>query len=267
MQKFIVTSICLFLFTAGNAQQQRIKRRGVTPVTTNSGISKNETFHFKLEDFYGKWQEVSRTHKNNNIVSITDTIYLFFKDDNKVETRDGSKTIIKGEAAIYPPGNILIAAADSYIIISKTGELLVLDDGETFIHTFKKVNQFWSETVGKVAVSQDVFETAIHPSMSNLKGNWGVYRRQAAPGAVDAKTLLIKNLKITSTDSEQKGYGEVTFYNSDKSETMPCVITIQDTAVEIKAGVNQWTFPVYKADGKEFVFGTIGKLLYFAKSF
>jgi hypothetical protein len=260
-----ITIVTLFIAFSTVAQNRRVQRKGVTPVNTGSQGQAKFTYSYQLEQFKGKWQEIKRTYKNNNPAVINDTIFLYFKEENKVETKDGTKTYIKGEAAIEAPGNVLVAAADLYTIISISNEMMVLDDGDEFIHTFKKVNLFWSETLGKDPVQSETFENPIQPVMLNLMGNWGVYRRQAAPGAIEAKTMLIKNLKITSSASEHEATGEVTFYNKEKSETAPCKIKVIGNTIEISTIANQWNFPVYKAEAKELVFGTKEKLLYFAK--
>jgi hypothetical protein len=267
MQKIIIlfSIACTLTLATAHAQRQGVKRKGVTPVNVGNKPETKFTYDYKLEQFKGKWQEVKRNYKNNNPAPVTDTIFLYFKDDNKVETKDGSKTYIKGEAAIEAPGNILVAAADIYTIVSVSNDMIVLDDGDEFIHTLKKVNRFWSETVGKDPVSQEAFDNPIHASAPNLVGNWAVYRRQAAPGAVEANTMLIKHLKIKEATSEHTATGEITCYTNEKSETLPCTVTINGSAIDISTATYKWNFPVYKADGKELVFGTKGKLLYFAK--
>jgi hypothetical protein len=266
MQKFILIVVaCTLTVTIARAQRPGVKRKGVTPVNVGKKPETKFTYDYNLEQFKGKWQEIKRTYKNNDPAPIVDTVFLFFKNDNKVETKDGTKTYIKGEAAIEVPGNILVAAADVYTIISVSNETIVLDDNDEFIHTFKKVDQFWSETVGKDPVPQEAFENPVHPNVNNLIGNWGVYRRQASPGGVDAKTMLIKHLKITTTTGEHSATGEVTCYTNEKSETLPCTVTINGSTIEVSTATHKWSFPVFKADGKELVFGTKGKLLYFAK--
>jgi hypothetical protein len=266
MQKtMIVLLLAVLISSSALAQTRRVKRQGVAPTNIGAKPKEKNTYNYSLEQFKGKWQEVKRTYKNGNPASITDTVFIFFKGDDKVETRDGNKTYIKGEAMLEAPGNILIVAADVYTIVSTNDNTLVLDDGDEFILTLNKVDKFWIETVGKAPAATEAFENPIHPSINNLIGNWGVYRRQASPGAVDPKSLLIKYLKITSATGEHNATGEVTFYNSEKSETLPCMVAINGNTIEIKTETQKWNFPVFKADGKELVFGTKGKLLYFAK--
>jgi hypothetical protein len=266
MKKILyVLIVALIICSSITAQQRRVKRQGVTPTTVGAKPKNEFTYNYSIAQFKGKWQEVKRTYKNGNLASITDTIFIFFKGDDKVETRDGNKTYIKGEGMLEAPGNILVAAADIYTILSATNDSLVLDDQDEFIHTLVKVNQFWIETVGKTPVATEAYDQPVKPNIDQLKGNWNIYRRQAAPGTINSNTVLIKNLKITNKIDENSATGEVTFYNNEKSETATCTIVINGTAIQINAGTNKWTFPVYKADGKDLVFGNKGKLLYFAK--
>ncbi len=248
------------------ATAQRVKRKGVTPVHVSTKQKADSTkYQYKIEQFIGKWQEVKRVAGNNISIPISDTIYIWFRNHNKVETRDGNKTYIKGEAAIDPPGNILVAAADIYTIISLTDEEMVLDDPDKIRHTLKKTNQFWYETLGKIPVEQETFSNPITPTIAAITGNWSVYRRQSKPGTVVPGTMLIKHLKITSATGNTTASGEVTCYSKEKSETLPCTIVINGSNIEIKAGNYNWSLPVYKASGKELVFGDKEKLLYYAK--
>ena len=259
----------LFFIIAGtNAQiKMKAKRKGVTPIdiTKNKTKKAATTEVFTLEQFAGKWQEVSRTDRSGDSVEITDTIFLKFSDRNRVETRDGVKLTIKGAATIDPPGNILVAAADVYTILSVTKEKIVLYDQDRFIHTFNKKEQFWSETLGKLSVSEDVYKDPISVQLSDIMGNWRVYRRLAKPGAIVLPpTSLIKNLKITNKTGENTAKGEITFYQFE-TESSPCTIKVNNAFIEITAGTNNWTLFVYKADGKEFIFGNTDELLYYAK--
>ncbi|MBX9783738.1 MAG: hypothetical protein K2X48_10650 [Chitinophagaceae bacterium] len=267
MQKIILLLAISAFISFQVSAQRRVKRQGVTPVNVgnNNTSATKFTYNYKLEQFKGRWQEINRTYKNKQPAPITDTVFIYFKEENKVETRDGSKTYIKGEAMLEAPGNILVVAADVYTIVSATDNEIALDDQDEFIHTFKKVDQFWVETLGKTPAAREAYENPITPSINNLQGNWNVYRRQSKPGAIATGTMLIKNIKIITVTGDQSATGEVNFYNNDKSDVQPCTITITGTSMLIKTEKNNWNFPVYKADGKELVFGEKDKLLYFAK--
>jgi large exoprotein involved in heme utilization and adhesion len=266
-QLFLWFILVLMLFVCTSVTAQRVKRKGVTPVNVSKNQKTDSTkYKYTIEQLNGKWQEIKRTAGNKTIMPITDTIYLWFKEENKVETKDGAKTYLRGEAVIDPPGNILIAAADVYTIISVGNDELVLDDPDKIRHTFKKTNQFWHETLGKKPVQHESFGNPVTPTIAGITGNWSVYRRQSKPGAVTANTMLIKRLKISTATSDQTASGEITCYSNEKSETLPCTVTINGSNMIIEAGNYNWRFPVYKADGKELVFGDMGKLVYYAKT-
>jgi hypothetical protein len=265
MHKIFLLVLTMFFITTANAQTRRVKRQGVTPIQTGASNQSKITYTYKADQFKGKWQEVKRFYKNQQPASIVDTVFLFFKGDNKAETRDGTKTFMKGDVMIETPGNILVVAADVYTIISVSKDTIVLDDQEEFVHTLVKVEKFWHETVGKVAIVSDAFDNPVNPSIQNLMGNWGVYRRQSKPGALDAGTLLIKHLKIKEAKGANTATGEITVYTNQQSEQLSCTVTINGTNMLIKTEKQSWIFPVYKADGKELVFGDKSKLIYFAK--
>lgn len=267
MQKIILIIIACAL-TVGTAQAQKpgVKRKGVTPVNVGTKPETKFTYDYTLEQFKGKWQEVIRLNYDKSENAVTDTIFLYFKDENKVETRDGRKTYMKGDALIESPGNILVAAADIYKIISVSADTIVLDDQDKFVHVLVKVNQFWLETVGKNTVTTEVYDKPMIANLNDLQGNWHIYRKQAKPGAIDANAYLIKQIKITNVTSGTAAAGEITYYKGDFSETIPCTITVSGEDLSISTTVFTWKLAVYKvASNKEWVFGEREKLLYFAK--
>jgi hypothetical protein len=167
---------------------------------------------------------------------------------------------MKGEAAI-DPGNVLIAAADVFTIRSMNNGQVVLDDGE-FIHTLVRKKAFWYENLPSNEVKEEKFTTPLNVSASALTGRWKVYRRAAQPGSSDK--VLIRILDIQSVKSENTATGEITFYKTEKLETLPCTITIEGRNVRITTEKNSRNVNVYKADGKDLVFGD-QSLLYYCK--
>ncbi len=262
-------SLTLLLFLLFSAPclliAQRVGRRGVTP--TNTGNSKKTpTFNFSLEQLQGRWQEAKRSDEDKNDLPIADTIYLHFTNTNKGETRDGTKTIMRGEAFIDEPGNVLIAAADIYTIKTVTeNELILLDDDGT-VHTLVKKEIFWRETLGKNAVTDPVLDTPISPDLSQMDGgSWTVYRRRSKPGAISNESVLIRYIKAIKHNGNNTATAELTFYSKDKTEVMPCTITVVNNQIEIKSGDNSWLLFIYKLEKEEWIFGDHKTLLYFAK--
>jgi hypothetical protein len=244
---------------------QRVGRRGVNPVnTTNS--KKQPVYTFTLEQLQGRWQEVKRSDAEKTELPIADTIYLHFTENNKVETRDGTKNIMRGMALIDDPGNVLIAAADIYTIVAVSATELLLADDEGTTHTLQKKEIFWRETLGKNAVTDQVLDTPLDPDMAALSvADWAVYRRRAKPGAVDNDAYLIRYIKSIKDNGNKTATAELTFYSKDKTEVVPCTITVVNNQIEIKSGEHSWRMFVYKLEKEELIFGDHKTLLYYAK--
>lgn len=251
------------LLAAFTADAQRVGRKGTTPLMRGQKPG-DQKADFTLDQFQGKWQEVSRKTLKGKSAAIKDTIYLSFTEGDKVDTREGNKPNVKGDADI-DIDNTLLAAADIYTIKSVSESEIVLDDQENFIHTFKKVDNFWFEKVGNLAVAIDTFKTVTEYDAANLMGEWMVYRRQAKPGEVKAPTMLIKYLKIKNKVNETTFSGNITVYEKEKTEELPCTITIYKTGMQVVAGTYSWYLPIYKADGKELVFGNVELMLNYCK--
>ncbi len=261
-----IAIIFLLLFAAPCLLfSQRVGRRGVNPVNT-SGSKKTQTFHFSLEQLQGRWQESKRTDEAKSELPINDTIYLHFTNTNKVETRDGTKTIMRGEALIDEPGNVLIAAADIYTIQSITDtELILLDDDGT-VHSLVKKEIFWRETLGKNAILDPLLETPLNPNLADLDGSsWTVYRRRSRAGSISNEAVLIRYIKAIKHNGNNTATADLTFYSKDKTEVMPCTISVINNQIEIKSGNNSWLLFIYKLEKDEFIFGDHKTLLYYAK--
>jgi hypothetical protein len=258
----------IFIASVPSLFAQRVKRKGVTPID----ISKNKKQPgvnkpvFKMEQLTGKWQEIRRTYKNDSPDNFTDTNFLNFTSTEKVITRTGNnQPTMVGEAYIEQPGNTLLAAADVYTIVSINDSIMVLDNQEYFLHTFKKTNEFWYETLGKLSVKQDVYKQPVSVKIADVMGKWGVYKREAKPGAIHPPVNIIRYLKITEKKSDSTARGEITFYQSEQTKVLPCIIKITQTGLNITAGTSNWNLFTYKADGKELIFGNTDEMVYFAK--
>lgn len=145
--------LLLFLFQifCTDTDAQKVKRKGVNPIDVSRVRGHEKTPEYSVNQLLGKWQEVARKEKSTGVVIFSDTIYLNFTTLNTVSTKEGNQPVFKGSVEIVAPGNVLLAAADVYTILSVTAEEIVLDNQENIIHTLKKTNQFWHETFGKKA--------------------------------------------------------------------------------------------------------------------
>ena len=255
-------SAIAFLITltlSAEAQKVKVKRKGVIPLDVTKNPPPTGSA-YSLQQFTGKWQEVNRTDTKNNAVDFKDTLFYNFSDKGEVFSRDGVNMSLMGEAAI-DPGNVLIAAADVFNIRSMNNNQVVLDDGE-YLHTLVRKKGFWYETLPTTAVMPERFIVTMPVKASALAGKWKVYRRAAKPGTID-KTL-IRILNVQEIKDDKTATGEIMFYKTEKLETLPCTITLDGERIRITTEKNTWTGNVYKADGKELVFGD-DSLMYYCK--
>lgn len=257
-------SAIAFLITmtvSAEAQKMKVKRKGVTPLdVTKNSPANNTASLYSLNQFTGKWQEVSRTDLGNKSVGFKDTLFYNFSEKGEVFSRDGVNMSLMGEALI-DPGNVLVAAADVFTIRSLNNNQFVLDDGE-YLHTLVRKKGFWYETLPTSAVMPERFIVTMPVKASALAGKWKVYRRAAQPGTTDK--VLIRILNVLDIKDDNTATGEIMFYKSEKLETLPCTITLDGERIRITTEKNTWTGNVYKADGKELVFGD-DSLMYYCK--
>lgn len=241
---------------------QKVKRKGVTQ---NQPVKKERVTKYSLSQLSGRWQEIKRIPAGSKEpIGFSDSLLMNFYDD-KVELKDATsmRISVTGEAQIEAP-NFLSVAGDVYTILSLDKTTLIIDDGE-FRRELQKKDQFYYETLGKIKVEKDSVSAPVNIDINNLKGKWLVYSRKAQPGATNQQTALIKSFNIISIAEDGIAYGEIVFYVSDVTKTSQCQLVTKDGVIKIVAGQETWSFFVYKADGKEFVFGETGKLVYYSK--
>jgi len=262
--KYFCFLIALFsIVMQSNAQY---KRRGETLQTRGNNNKKSKKADYSLMQLQGKWQEIERKNRGDSmIVAFTDSIQLIFSDSNKVKTRTSVETSMTmvGEAEI-DVDNTLTVAADEYTIKSLGNNELVLDDNDRFIHRLRKLDSFWYEKLGRLSVKQDDYSTPVAVGINSILGKWSVYRRRAKPGATGENVLLIRYLNISAKADEHTATGDITFYQGQSSQQLPCKVLLNGSNIKIVAGKNTWSLSVYQADSNNFVFGS-SDLLYFSK--
>lgn len=256
--KFVLPLMAIMAF-AFTATSQKVTRKGVAPIDVTKNKPDNSST-YSLDQFTGRWQEIRRTDLKKNQVGFKDTLFYNFSPKGEVFSYDGVNMSMKGEAAI-DPGNVLIAAADVFTILSMNNGQVVLDDGD-YLHTLVRKKQFWYETLPSNQVTEEKFNTPLAVSSSALSGRWKVYRRAAQPGSTDK--VLIRILDVKRIQNDNTATGEITFYKTEKLETLPCTITIDGSNLRISTEKNTWNISVYKADGKDLVFGD-ATLIYYCK--
>ena len=241
------------------SQVIKVKRKGVTPLDVTKNVPAN-TSTYSLGQFAGKWQEVSRTDNKTSSIPFKDTLFYNFSGEN-VFSRDGVNMSLKGDAAIEP-GNVLVAAADVFTIRSMTDNKVVLDDGD-YLHTLVRKKEFWYETLPTNYVAPEKYTTPVTVNASALLGKWKVYRREAKPGSENNR-ILIRILNVTGIKNDKSATGDLTFYQTEKLETLPFTIMLNGEKIHIATAKDSWNFSVYKADGKELIFGD-ASLMYYCK--
>ena len=267
----VLKSLSVLVFLIGIAlsaesQKMKVKRKGVTPidVTKNDDDVKRVPDPppvYSLRQLTGKWQEVSRINsRTSSPVGFNDTLFYTFSGRGEVYSRDGVNMSLMGEALIEP-GNVLVAAADVFTIRSLTNHQVVLDDGE-YLHTLVRKSNFWHETLPTNAVAAEKFASPVVVNASALSGKWKVYRRAAQPGTTDR--VLIRILNVQNISDPTTATGEIMFYRSEKLETLPATFVLNGERLKISTEKNTWNMNVYKADGKELIFGD-ASLMYYSK--
>jgi hypothetical protein len=258
--KFTLVLLCSFLALQGVAQKPI--RKGMPPVQSPKPATRA---FYQVSQLSGKWQEVKRTPKNSKEpIAFSDTLLMQF-DSNKVEIKDATsmRMTMKGDAFIDPPYN-LVAAGDEYIIRSLDKNKLLLDDGDHIKEMHKK-EIFYYETLGKLTIPVENLDTPVNADPKNMEGKWIIYRRQALAGSVDSDAVVIKTLEIYPSNTIGSAMGKVVCYKSDVLESLNCKIVFGSANILVITDSYVWEFKTYKADGKEFVFGEAGRLLYYAK--
>ena len=260
---FITPALFMLMFLNANSQEvvTKVIRKGVNPVILTKTPGKDRST-YTLNQFKGRWQEVSRMDRQSNSkVEFTDTLFFRFTGIDDVFTKDGVAMSMQGKASIEP-GNELVVAADVFDIRSLNNQTAVLDDREKYIHTLSRKRKFWYETLPSNSVTPEKFITPIHARSADLVGNWMVYRRDAEPGVANDR-FLIKALNIVRVEGDN-AYGSLTFFHIDKTDSAQCTITLSNEQINISSAKHSWQFNVYKANGSELVFGN-GGLMYYSK--
>ncbi len=264
MKAKIYFTVLLVNFTLLAIAQKPI-RKGMPPVNTTKSITSKNKAYYNIGQLNGKWQEVKRTSiKGGAAIAFSDSLLMQF-DSNKVEIKDATsmRMTMKGDAFIDPP-YILFAAGDEYIIRALDKTVLLLDDGE-YIKELHRKEQFYYETLGKLTVATDTLNGPIKADPKLLEGKWIVYRRQAMAGSVESDAVVIKSLEIFPSNTIGSAQGKVVCYKSDITEAFPCKIVFGESDILVITDSYVWEFQTYKADGNEFIFGELGRLLYYAK--
>ena len=240
---------------------QRVVRKGVT---SNKKTQTSKAEKYSPELFRGKWQEVKRVGADKRSMDFTDTLFLnFFKRDSVITRNGGMEMSQKG--LVQVEGNQAFFAGDDYTIVRFQNNL-ILDDGVS-IRTLEKREAFYSDSLGLVKIPVDNIKDPITIVAKNLVGKWHVYRTQSIPGESVPDSTLVRNIEFKEAGNGKDPVGIIGVQKKGAMETLPFEAIIRDKEMEIRTKSEVWNLRVYKLTSKEFVFGNMGGLVYFAKQF
>lgn len=250
--------LALLIFTTANAQKLIVKGRNPTP--QKRGVTPS---HYSIEQLTGKWQEVKRSNiSDGSRADFTDSLQLNFSKRDSVIVRDGISFSHKGHASVDNT-NKLVVAGDSYAIRSLSKNTLIINDGD-YIRAFSKRKNFHHENMGKIIIPKENISDPISVDGKKLIGKWYVYRTQASPGE-SQDSAIIKNIKLIQTANNTSATGEITFTKNAITQIVPLEATVEKGMIRLVTKDQIWNLQTYKADGKEFIFGNPGGLVYFSK--
>ena len=249
---------CLpFVLTA-----QKVKRKGET---MGRAQKKDQPARYHISQLSGKWQEIKRESLSSKTsIDFSDSLVMIFRDNNvTIKDITSMRMTMNGEAEVEAP-DMLIAAGDAYSILFLDSRKLIIKD-DSLTRELEKRENLSYEQYGKDTIRKDSLSEPVITDMHTLKGNWFIYSRKAEPGTVTGNTALIKSLEVNTVNDDGIAFGKVLFYVSGITKSADCQLVTQQGMIKIITERDSWSFNIYKADGKEFIFGEKGKLLYFAK--
>lgn len=262
--KIVLITLLVCAVEAEACAQQKVVRKGAQPVSMAAQQKPLDPL-YRLEQFQGKWQEVKRTSlATKEKIEFTDSLLLKFEGD-KVEIKDviSMRISMKGTAQVEAP-NFLVVAGDEFMVKYADKNKLILDDGE-HLKEMEKREQFNYESFGKQIIETDTLNSPVIIDPKIAEGKWMVYRRQALAGSVNEEAVVIKSIEIFNSDTQGSATGEVVFYQTNITESLPCKIIFSHSTILIITDKNNWEFSTYKLNEKEFVFGEKDRLMYYAK--
>ncbi|MBS1929350.1 MAG: hypothetical protein IT254_06100 [Chitinophagaceae bacterium] len=257
----ILLGLLIFL-TAG---AQRVIPKGVTPKNNGSPqVEPKSLYH--IADFQGRWQEVSRKGPGGKHIIFSDTLQLWFTGANVYSKDASSMRMSMMYEAELPGSDWLIIGTDGYRVKSLSQNVLILED-EQYLRTFRKMQKFYYELVGKDSVVQDEPGIPLHANTSALLGKWVVYKSVAPPGLADAQTALINSIELRKIEDSVTAVGSISYRLRGARITDSATLNIEGRGIRIKSPSLHIKYDIFKADGVEFIFGNQPGIVFYAKKF
>lgn len=240
---------------------QRVKRKAV--VEKQVIAEKEQDAWFKIEDLRGSWKEVSRKNILDQNISYTDTILLKIDGANSLTKVMGSMGFALKGAAIIEDLDYLNISEDRYKILKADKKNLRLKTHK-YKHQFIKISSF-PQGVNYAPPKTEVLKKVVTVDISQIKGDWEVYRRDAAPGFITDKTVLVKSFTIADF-SGKIAKGTMACYDS-KNVILPLLATYNFEAgkMEITLTATTFHFTVYEANARNMIFGEKDGVMNYAR--
>ena len=263
MHKISVIIVVLFYLASNLVAQSPVKIKGVAGKGVAAKNIPVEQPHYNIRQLTGKWQEIKRMNVLTRMQnSFTDTLQLNFNKRDSVLVREGMGNSKKGYAALNPPNDLLVAGSRFLIKSLSTNRLVVMDN--SFIRTLKKKKLFYYETLGNIILTKENLSKPLYVNAKKLLGKWEVYRTQATPGFADSG--VIKQIYFQRIDPDKSLSGNLTFIKEDMTYSVSFKAILLNGNMQLITEKHIWELHIFKADGKEFIFGKQGGLVYFSKS-
>lgn len=240
---------------------QRVKRKGV--VVKQPTAQTELVAWYKIEDLKGYWKETSRKNNLNKNIPYADTILLKIDAANSLTRVMGTMGLdLKGVAMIEAP-NFLNIAADRYTIlkVGKNSLQLNNDDGN---HNFIKVDKF-PQGINYEAPKTDELKKVETVDVAQLQGDWEVYRRDASPGYITDKTVLVRSFTIADINGKV-ATGTVNIYDGKNIiYSMSATYNFEAGKMEISMPDAILSLTVYEAKEGTMIFGEKDGVMNYAR--
>ncbi len=256
----LILSVCAIAVVQA-VPAQRVKRKGV--IVTHANPQTEQVAWYKIQDLKGYWKEENRKNAVGKIVSFTDTLLMKINGSNSLTKVIGSMGLdLKGAAMIEAP-NFLNIAADHYTILKADRNSLQLKN-EDGLHYFMKTNKF-PEGINYAAPKTDELKKVESVDVALLQGDWEVYRRDAAPGFITDKTVLVKSFTIADIKGKM-AKGTMNTYDG-KNIIYPLIATynFEESKMEISMSGTTLHLTVYEATPLNMIFGKKDGVMNYAR--
>lgn len=169
------------------------------------------TFSFaqnQLDEYFGKWEEISRTIKNKN---------QDFEDTIRIDFQKGNFTIIRYDIGPTLIGNAILDGKEftlrskQFQIKKESDERITLLESDV-IHNLRKVEEFRNAPILRKIPSLEN-EIKVQIKKQDMTGKWTCYKK--TDSMFNKSKFYIKNINLKNKISETEYLGSITYQNMD----------------------------------------------------